>query len=83
MLSLPCDRSIFTRHARPSLASHALIDKIRRVVRASVLASIREDMNLNIIIPSIINSRFSRAIRNLLWEMVSKIRGRIIISGIR
>lgn len=66
ILSFPCDRSILTRHARPNLASHAPIDRMRRVVKASVLASIREDTNLNMMIPSIINSRFSRAIRNLL-----------------
>ena len=82
-LSLPCDRSMFTRHARPSLASQAPIDSIKRVASASESASIKDERKLNIIIPSIINSRFRRAIKNLLWEMASKIRGRMVNSGIR
>lgn len=82
-LSFPWDRIIFTKQASPSLASHALIDRIVREFNDSVGLMINDDMRVRRNRLRVMASRLSRHIKNFSFVNSSEIIENNIISGIR
>ena len=66
ILSFPYVRIIFTRQAKPSLASHAPSDKISKGGKASVFGSDDNVSDANINNPNVIASRLSKHNRKVL-----------------
>lgn len=82
-LSFPWDRIMFTRQASPSLASHALIDRIVSEFSDSVGLMVNDDVSVRTNSLKVMASRLSRHIRNLFFVNISEAIENRSISGIR
>lgn len=82
-LSFPWERMMFTKHANPSLASHALIDRIVNEFSDSVVLVMNDDINVRRNRLRVMASRLRRHMRNLSFVSISEIVENSNIRGIR
>lgn len=80
-LSFPWVRSVFTKQARPNLASHALKVKMMSVLTLSTELVILLDKRANMIILNVIISKLSKHIKRLFLVLMRDNKANKVIIG--